>query len=396
MKKNLFYVAALAAGLAFSATGCSSEDDPTENVDPENIDYTSENATSWQNYMKAVVTLLRTDATNLDKYWRDAYQGGQGYAVSFKTHTSPAPTSAVACVEQILDGCIDIANEVGETKIGDPYNKYVSGDTQAALYAVESWYSWHSREDYSNNIVSIANAFCGTRADVVESSELQKDLIADNSIYKALANHGQQSLADKTLTAIKTAYDAILAIPQPFRNHITSTQSLAAQDACAALKTILQDELKPIFNNNQATYEPVLGAVVTTYVDDVVLPTYDDLQEEVGVLYDKIDAIAASPSNATFKDACEQWIKARKPWEESEAFLFGPVADQGLDPNMDSWPLDQAAIVNILYSGDYSQMEWTGDYNEDSENISAAQNVRGFHTLEFLLFKDGEPRKVQE
>ena len=73
---------------------------------------------------------------------------------------------------------------------------------------------------------------------------------------------------------------------------------------------------------------------------------------------------------------------------------LGPVADQGLDPNMDSWPLDQAAIVNILNSGDYSQMKWSGNYTEDSEAISAAQNVRGFHTLEFLLFKDGQARTV--
>ena len=39
-------------------------------------------------------------------------------------------------------------------------------------------------------------------------------------------------------------------------------------------------------------------------------------------------------------------------------------------------------------------MEWSGDYSEDSEAISAAQNVRGFHTLEFLLFKDGQARTV--
>ena len=38
------------------------------------------------------------------------------------------------------------------------------------------------------------------------------------------------------------------------------------------------------------------------------------------------------------------------PWEQSEAFLFGPVDILGLDPNMDSWPLDQVAIVNILNS----------------------------------------------
>ena len=46
MKTKFFYVAALILGLAFTTTSCSSDDDnPT--VDPANIDYTPENASSW-------------------------------------------------------------------------------------------------------------------------------------------------------------------------------------------------------------------------------------------------------------------------------------------------------------------------------------------------------------
>lgn len=55
-----------------------------------------------------------------------------------------------------------IANEVGDAKIGDPYDLYMSGETKKALYAVESWYSWHSRDDYTNNIWSVRNAYYGS------------------------------------------------------------------------------------------------------------------------------------------------------------------------------------------------------------------------------------------
>ena len=72
--------------------------------------------------------------------------------------------------------------------------------------------------------------------------------------------------------------------------------------------------------------------------------------------------------------------------------MFGPVDELGLDPNMDSWPLDQNAIVQIMKSADWSSLVW-GDDDSD-EAIEASQNVRGFHTLEFLLFKDGEARTV--
>ena len=391
MKKNFFYAAALAAGLAFSVTACSDDDTPKEPVDVANIDYTSENATSWNNYMKAVVTLLLRDASDLYEYWDKSYKGGESYAETFKNHRAPF-NSAGSCVQQVIDGCVDIAIEVGESKIGDPYSKYQAGDVTEALYAVESWYSWHSREDYSNNIVSICNAFCGVRSEaVISGADIEKSKIAEQSLYTVLKDNGHQELADNTLSAIKKAYDKILAIPQPFRNHINSPQSLAAQEACSELSVLLKDKVKPACEKLE---EAVLSPVVENYVNVVVLPTYSDLKDKVATLYVKVDALAENPTNQAFKDACDAWISAREPWEKSEAFLFGPVADQGLDPNMDSWPLDQAAIVNILNSGDYSQMKWSGNYTEDSEAISAAQNVRGFHTLEFLLFKDGQARTV--
>ena len=116
------------------------------------------------------------------------------------------------------------------------------------------------------------------------------------------------------------------------------------------------------------------------------------LKERNNALLQTVKDLASSRNNAAFEKACQAWLSAREPWEESEAFLFGPVDALGLDPNMDSWPLDQDAIVNHLKSGNFNDLNW-GD-GDDDDKIEAAQNIRGFHTLEFLLFKDGQPRKV--
>ena len=137
-------------------------------------------------------------------------------------------------------------------------------------------------------------------------------------------------------------------------------------------------------------------AIINQYVDNVVLPTYNDLKTKNSALYQAVVAFGDAPSNANFQAICDAWLVAREPWESSEAFLFGPVADYGLDPNMDSWPLDQEAIVNMLTSQQWNDMKWTGDYNEDDEAIAAAQNVRGFHTLEFLAFRDGKARTLND
>ena len=137
-------------------------------------------------------------------------------------------------------------------------------------------------------------------------------------------------------------------------------------------------------------------AIINQYVDQVVLPTYNDLKAKNSALYQAVVDFGDAPSDGNFQKICDAWLVAREPWESSEAFLFGPVADNGLDPNMDSWPLDQEAIVKMLESQQWNDMEWTGDYDEDDDAIAAAQNVRGFHTLEFLAFRDGKARTLTD
>ena len=381
MRKNFFYAAALVLGLAFTATACSDDDD-NSTVNPADIEYNSENAASWHNYMRNVAALLKTDATNLYDSWNTSYKGGASFATSFKAHNGAYNfSSAWNCIEQVIDGCVEISNEVGETKIGDPYNKYMANNVTEALYAVESWYSWHSREDYRNNIYSIRNAYYGTRTGAISELSLSKAVAAVNA-----------NLDTEVKKAIDDAAAAIWAIPSPFRNNINSPEAVSAMEACATLEGVLKGSLKSCIEGIDKT---VLAEVVKNYVDVVVLPTYSDLKAGNQALFDAVETFRTSPSNANFKACATAWLAARTPWETSEAFLFGPVADKGLDPNMDSWPLDQDGIVQILTSGNYSDLNWDGDYDEEDDKIAGAQALRGYHTLEYLIFKDGEARTIQ-
>ncbi|MBD5263817.1 MAG: peptidase M75 [Bacteroides sp.] len=383
MKKYLLGFSALLCAGAMTLTGCSNNDDPKPSDDNDNaatLDYNEKNAASWGNYMQQVAILLQMDSNTLYEAWTVSYDGGAPFATSFKQHNGGDYSSALSCVEQIIEGCADIANEVGTAKIGDPYNLYVSGDTQAALYSVESWYSWHSREDYSNNILSIRNSYYGSLDGSVSPKSLSALIAAEDA-----------QLDTKVKAAITDASNAILAIPQPFRNHINSAESRAAMTACADLEEILSVNLKNAVNRlgNDSRYQDI----VDNYVDAVVVPTYKSLQEKNKALYQTVVTFKNSPSDANFANACNAWLEAREPWEKSEAFLFGPVDALGLDPNMDSWPLDQDNIVQILNSGNYDNLDWSD--GDDDDTIEAVQSVRGFHTLEFLLFKDGQPRKVK-
>ncbi|MDE6785994.1 MAG: peptidase M75 [Muribaculaceae bacterium] len=384
MKKYLLSFSALLCASAMALTGCSNNDDPKQDNDNNDnaatLDYNEKNAASWGNYMQQVAILLQMDANTLYEAWTVSYEGGAPFATSFKQHNDGNYSSALSCIEQIIEGCADIANEVGTAKIGDPYNLYISGDTQAALYSVESWYSWHSREDYSNNILSIRNSYYGSLDGSVSPKSLSALIATENA-----------QLDSDVKAAIANASNAILAIPQPFRNHINSTESRSAMTACADLEELLSKDLKNAVNKlgNDSRYQDI----VDNYVDVVVVPTYKSLKERNEALYQTVLKFKNSPSDANFASACSAWLEAREPWETSEAFLFGPVDALGLDPNMDSWPLDQDNIVQILNSGNYDNLDWSD--GDDDDTIEAVQSVRGFHTLEFLLFKDGQPRKVK-
>lgn len=408
-KKNLFYLAALSLCMTFSMSSCSDNDDPGISEDPAELDYTADNAEAWGNYMYNVAMLLNQDATNLYNYWIVDYDGDGPYATIFKDQTAGAYSSALACIQEMVEGGMwNIANEVGDAKIKDPYEKYTSGDTQGGLYAVESWYSWHSRDDYTNNIFSVRNTYYG-KIDDNDVDKVSGNLnafasyqdfddegdIAENSLSKLIASVNPD-LDEQIKSLIFSSAKAIQAIPQPFRNNINSEEAVTAMNTCMELANLLINELHPYVNETfrDSRYNAQLDAVAEQFVDAVVLPTYKELQEKNRLLLEAINQFRQSPSNNNFENACNAWLTAREPWEKSEAFLIGPVANKGLDPNMDSWPLDQNGIVQVMNSQNWNVMEWTGNFDEEDEAIGAAQSVRGYHTLEYLLFKNGQPRTI--
>lgn len=409
MKKTFILGAALAAACAFTTTtftSCDNNDDPVVNPDKTqddaDLDYSASNATAWGNYMKNVAALLKSDAEKLYSQWAESYENagvntGVPYATLFKNHDSRSGYSDVkSCAQEVVEKMAEIANEVGSSKIGDPYAKWTSGKQTEALYAVESWYSWHSRDDYTNNIKSIANAYYGK----LNGSETN---MAEASMAKAL----EGTAIDRTVRKqIADAQAAIQNITQPFRNHIGSTEAQQAMEACAALQASLsevtndEDEVEAgaaAVNLRDAVNkldEATLQAIINNYVDNVVVPTYKNLKDQNAILYQKVNAFVANPSNDGFEACATAWMNARQPWETSEAFLFGPVATFGLDPNMDSWPLDQTAIVDIMKSQKWNNLIWAD--GDDDAKVESAQNVRGFHTLEFLIFKNGQPRTISK
>ncbi len=135
-------------------------------------------------------------------------------------------------IDQIIDGCIDITSEVGSQKIGGPNGLAKAGKIDQAILEVESWYSWNSIDDYSNNIVSIRNSYFGGKGKTSTNASA-------NSI-SAFVKSKNSSLDAEVTTAIDKAYNSIISMDRPFRNNLQGAKVNAAMNACADLETTLQ------------------------------------------------------------------------------------------------------------------------------------------------------------
>lgn len=131
-----------------------------------------------------------------------------------------------------------------------------------------------------------------------------------------------------------------------------------------------------------------LKNVLAADVDNTINPTYKALADSCEILYNQISALQAKAEAGTtitqpeVNEACETFLHARANYEKSEAFLLGAAAHFNIDPHIDSWPLSLQNLKNYM-----------------QHNLSVAitdQSMLGFHGIEFILFRDGAPRKVEE
>lgn len=130
--------------------------------------------------------------------------------------------------------------------------------------------------------------------------------------------------------------------------------------------------------------EAYLRKVLETLVSNVIVPTYTQLADDVEDLEKTLNGLTVSTiTQAQIDKACADFKQARQNWERSEAFLMGAASDFDIDPTIDSWPLNRSLLLNYFNNGMSDEML------EDA-------TILGFHALEFILFRNGQNRRVAE
>lgn len=137
------------------------------------------------------------------------------------------------------------------------------------------------------------------------------------------------------------------------------------------------------------------AAVASQFVDYTVMPTYSELAAKAELLAAQLQALKNNPNQNDLNIACETFLAAREQWEKSEAFLFGAAGDYGVDPHIDSWPLDEDAF-NTLMNSPAMIAALDGDDGDVVAGERLGNALLGFHGIEYILFAEGHAKSVAE
>lgn len=304
--------------------------------------------------------------------------------------------------------------------LGNP----AQGDTASGITAISGWA--YSTQGAAVTVKKRLNGetkeeipCCGPRSDV-------KDVHADAPLetgFGLLFNYGNLPAGVHTIGVEVSAegeetmvVDHAVTVVVPADSQFLSAVDLSEASVSKEGNTIVVSGVKVTDSSGMATVdidlnyktgsqsfqitsaqEPAADLHIDEILSDVahaIFATYDALHMEsecpdandrttsvdtlCAAVYSLVGMSSASEADAIALLPAVQhaWRDARVPWEQSEAFLFGPVDTDAHDPFLDTWPLNVTDLEAIIAS------------EVDIATVELADDVQGFHALEYLLFQD--------
>jgi len=171
--------------------------------------------------------------------------------------------------------------------------------------------------------------------------------------------------------------------------------------AIAAITTLSFASCEKSTSDNSgelSSNEKTLKAAVVEYVPNVIYEIYGNLADYTTTLSDEVSALYKSYSKGSLTQSeinsvCTTFLNARASWESSEAFLYGAATAYGIDPHIDTWPLDKSKLSTALSDANViADLKAEGAGAVDEVGVA---NL-GFHGIEFILFRDGSPRTPED
>lgn len=209
-------------------------------------------------YLAAVSDDLRNCCLRLEASWApvgsvsadklaildDAELGyGANYGEYMKKAGSAGSTyvNYATAIQELIVGAQDIADEVGNQKIGRPCGSGIEADPDY----IESPYALNSITDFIDNIRSVRHAYMGYQP---VAGETENYLKTSSHTLSAFIASKDASLDSRIKTAIDNAQNSIAAMREPFASTSTDASmhdiNFKAIEACNDLVDVLDEAIE--------------------------------------------------------------------------------------------------------------------------------------------------------
>lgn len=206
-------------------------------------------------YLAAVADDLRNCCLRLEASWADegtvaqskldilddaelSYDKNYGWYMKNAGQAGSTYVNYADAVQELIVGAQDIADEVGNQKIGNPVGSGLAADPDY----IESPYALNSITDFIDNLRSVRNAYAGFTAVTGENETYIKPSTHTLSAFVAKKD---AELNTRVLAAIDNAITAISKMREPFASTSQDASmheiNFAAVDACNNVVDVLDE-----------------------------------------------------------------------------------------------------------------------------------------------------------
>src|SRR5688500_17842833 len=88
--------------------------------------------------------------------------------------------------------------------------------------------------------------------------------------------------------------------------------------------------------------------ILTHWVDQIIVPSYENFKSSFDVMAEKADAFAASPDHTSLSELRAAWTEAYLEWQKVELFEFGAADKYTLRNFFNIYPTDVSGIVTNM------------------------------------------------
>ncbi len=115
-------------------------------------------------------------------------------------------------------------------------------------------------------------------------------------------------------------------------------------------------------------------AMLENVADNIIIPSFAELQTKVNALNSAVNAFVQTPSEATLQSARTAWEEAYLSWQYANGFNFGPgqTSTGTLFQKVGVFPANAARIESFIASRTLDN--------------DLARDTRGFNAIEYLLY----------